>query len=251
MKGFECINTLIFRYSLSKKAFMMKKLIVLILLCFTCSIFGQAEQKKNPKTSIFKDFIPKGYVIFEKVYGDLNQDGVKDCVLIIKKTDKRKIVNDELRGKLDRNRRGIIILFKTNDSFQLACKNFDCFSSENEDGGVYYAPDLSVSIKKGKLFINYEHGRYGNWNYIFKYQFNEFELISYNEDYKSEFDSDEILFDEMHIDFINKKKLIKEVKGLDSQDNEIYKHIWKKIRVDSLIKLKDIKDMDELDMSKY
>lgn len=230
---------------------MMKKLIVLILLCFSCSIFGQAEQKKNPKTFIFKDFIPKGYVIFEKVYGDLNQDGIKDCVLIIKKKDKRKIVNDEYRGKLDRNRRGIIILFRTKDSFQLACKNYDCFSSENEDGGVYYAPDLSISIKKGKLLLHYDHGRYGAWDYILKNLDRDFVLISHKHYYKSEYESDTMIFDETNLDFLTKKKLIKKVKDLNNHGNEIYKKIRKDIKVDSLIKLKDIKDMDELDMSKY
>ena len=30
------------------------------------------------------DFIPKGYKLFEKISGDLNKDGLEDCVLIIR-----------------------------------------------------------------------------------------------------------------------------------------------------------------------
>ena len=30
------------------------------------------------------NFIPMGYKLFDKIYGDLNQDGTTDCVLIIK-----------------------------------------------------------------------------------------------------------------------------------------------------------------------
>ncbi|BAV07409.1 hypothetical protein FLA_3434 [Filimonas lacunae] len=60
-------------------------------------------QKKNPA-----DFVPKGYVFFEKVTGDLDKDSLEDCVLIIKGTDKSRFVNDEYRGKLDRNRRGVM-----------------------------------------------------------------------------------------------------------------------------------------------
>ena len=30
------------------------------------------------------DFLPEGYVVYEKIYGDLNNDGLDDCVVIIK-----------------------------------------------------------------------------------------------------------------------------------------------------------------------
>ena len=56
----------------------------------------------------------------------------------------------------------------------------NCFSSDNEDGGVYFAPELTVEIKKGNLLINYDHGRYGSWKYTFRYQKNNFELIGYD-----------------------------------------------------------------------
>ena len=51
--------------------------------------------------------------------GDLNKEGIEDCVLIIKGTDKIKNVKDEFRGELDRYRRGIIFLFKINDHYEL------------------------------------------------------------------------------------------------------------------------------------
>ena len=82
----------------------------------------------------------------------LNKDGLEDCALIIKGPDKSKIVKDESRGELDRNRRGIIVLLQKNEGYELAVKNYDCFSSENEDGGVYFAPDLGVEITKRKTF---------------------------------------------------------------------------------------------------
>ena len=42
-------------------------------------------------------FVPKGFTLFEKVHGDLNKDGVADSVLILKGTDKSKIITDEYR----------------------------------------------------------------------------------------------------------------------------------------------------------
>ena len=88
------------------------------------------------------DFIPKGYKLFEKISGDLNKDGLEDCVLIIKATRKDGFVKNSFDKVVDRNRRGIIILFTEKDGYKLASKNYNCFSSENEEGGVYYAPEL-------------------------------------------------------------------------------------------------------------
>ena len=100
----------------------MKKILTLLITTLTTMVFGQVEQKQNPT-----DFLPEGFVVFEKINGDLNKDGVEDCVLIIKGTDRNKIITDEYRGQLDRNRRGIIVLFKKNDYYELAIKNYDCW----------------------------------------------------------------------------------------------------------------------------
>ena len=54
---------------------------------------------------------------------------------------------------VDRNRRGIIILFTEKDGYKLASKNYNCFSSENEDGGNYFSPELWVEERKGNLLF--------------------------------------------------------------------------------------------------
>ncbi len=221
----------------------MKTLFTFLISTIITTVFGQVEQNKNPT-----DFLPKGYVVFEKINGDLNKDGMADCILIIKGTDKSKVVTDEYRGQLDRNRRGIIILLNRNDHYELAAKNYDCFSSENEDGGVYYPPELSIEIKKGNLYINYAHGRYGYWGYTFRLQNSDFELIGYDE-------SDNhgpVINSVTSINFSTKKKLVK-VNTNENADSgeEVFKTTTKKINIATLIKLSEIKDFDELDMSKY
>lgn len=123
----------------------MKK-ITLILSFFLLTGLGCIAQDKEPS-----DFIPKGYVEHEKYLGDLNDDGQKDCVLIIKKTDPTGIVTNRFDEEVDRNRRGIVVLFKNEKGYELIDKNVQCFSSENEDGGVYYPPELSIKIDKEKL----------------------------------------------------------------------------------------------------
>ena len=102
--------------------------------------------KKDPK-----EFVPKGYTLFQQYKGDLNKDGKPDVVLMIKGTDKSKWVDDENRGRLDRNRRGLIILFKRKNGYEQILRNDTCFSSENEDGGIYDAPELELYIIKNTL----------------------------------------------------------------------------------------------------
>ena len=100
----------------------------------------EAEPAKTPK-----DFIPEGFVLFSETKGDLNKDGKEDLVLVIKATDKSRFVQDEYAGELDRNRRGIRILFQTDNGYELALANDTCFSSEQEDGGVYFPPELRAA----------------------------------------------------------------------------------------------------------
>ena len=196
------------------------------------------EKGKNPE-----DFLPKGYVVFEKVFGDLNKDGQEDCALIIKGTDKSKFVKDESRGELDRNRRGIIVLLKNNDGYELAVKNYECFSSENEDGGVYYSPELSFEITKGKLFVSYAHGRYGYWNYTFRFQNSDLELIGYDRSNNN----GPIVNNDVSINFLTSTMIRNENTNEEADSGEeVFKKTVTKIRKSELLKLSEIEDFDEL-----
>jgi hypothetical protein len=221
----------------------MKCFLTFLIATLAATAFGQAGQKEIPN-----DFLPKGYVIFEKIYGDLNKDTLDDCILIIKGTDTSKIITDEYRGKLDRNRRGIIILFNKKEHYKLAVKNYGCFSSENEDGGVYFPPDLSIEIKKGNLFIHYGHGRYGYWQYIFRHKNSDFELIGYDESS----DRGPVIESMTSINFLTQKKQEKVNTNEKAESGEeAFRETWKNIKVTKFIKLSEIKDFDELDMTVY
>lgn len=217
----------------------MKNVLIIIAILYTTILFGQTKQGKEPS-----DFLPEGYVIVERINGDLNKDRLVDCILIIKGTDKSKIIKDEYRGELERNRRGIIVLFNKKGHYELAVKNYDCFSSENEDGGVYFAPELSIEIKKGNLNILYGHGRYGSWSYTFRFQNYDFELTGYDlRDNRSP-----IVNKTVSINFLTKKKQTNENinQNAEVDGDEVYKETWEKIRVEKLLKLSEIKDFDDL-----
>ena len=212
------------------------------MIMLVSTVFGQVEQKQN-----LSDFLPKGYVIFEKINGDLNKDGLEDCVLVIKATNKSKIITDRYGKKIDRNRRGIIVLFSKKKHYELVMKNNDCFSSENEDGGGYFAPELSVEIKKGNLYAHYGHGRYGYWQYIFRCQNSDFELIGYDAS-----NGGAVIESETSINFLTKKKQEKVNTNKNAQGgDEVFKETWRNIKVNRKIKLSEIKDFDELDMDVF
>ncbi|MFN6038639.1 MAG: hypothetical protein ACK452_09230 [Bacteroidota bacterium] len=221
----------------------MKQLILFLPTFYSIMVFGQSVKKNNPN-----DFIPQGHKLFERVNGDLNKDGVEDCILIIKATDKSNIVTVEGQGEVDRNPRGIIILFNKNGKYELVLNNYNCFSSENEDGGVYFPPELSFSIKKGNLYISYGHGRYGFWKYTFRFKTTDFELIGYD----SSENNGPIVNSETSINFLSKKKQTK----VNTNDNavggdEVFKTTWKNITVSKLLKLSEISNFDSLDLSGY
>ena len=180
----------------------------------------------------------------------MNNDGLVDYIFIIKGTDKNQIITDQYSRKLDRNRRGIIVLLSKNDKYELAVRNYDCFSSENEDGGVYFPPELWLEIKNGNLCVHYGHGRYGYWEYTFRFQNSDFELIGYDQgDHRGPY-----IEQETSINFLTKKKLIRENTYQPKNEDdikEVFKETWSDITIESLLKLSEITDFDELDMSKY
>jgi hypothetical protein len=123
-------------------------------------------------------------------------------------------------------------------------ENRQCFESENEDGGVYFPPELWVEIKKGNLYIHYGHGRYGWWEYTFRYRNSDFELIGYD---------DEDFYSRMatSINF-PAKKMLKKVCLKNRGDDDCadccagYKETWKNdITFKAPIPLREIKEIDD------
>ena len=103
---------------------MKKKSNILLLLCIT--IIGCKAQ-----TNELHDFIPKGYIEFEKHFGDLNKDGQDDCVLIIKNIDENNIVINLIVNLLR------ITLFK--DHLKIAAKLWFYIKNKN-NFELYFIP---------------------------------------------------------------------------------------------------------------
>lgn len=193
------------------------------------------------------EFVPPGYVVVETIRGDLNKDHQEDEVLIIKAINKKNVIKHEYRGRLDRNRRGIIIALKKGARYELALENRACFSSENEDGGVYFPPDLNVTVEKGNLRLHYAHGRYGFWTYTFRHQNADFELIGYD----SSENHGPVVVRSVSINFSTQKMWIRDnVNPTSTQASTMnkFKETSKTLVFPQLIQLRSVSDFDQLDV---
>lgn len=207
----------------------------------TSNIESEKEEEGQQSAKIS---IPKGYIVFDSIRGDLNGDGQNDRVYIVKGTDPKNWEMNQFDEKVDRNRRGILVYVTNDNGLQLVTENLDCFSSENEDGGVYFPPELTVEIKKGKLFVNYGHGRYGYWSYNFRYQEGKMKLIGFD---RSE-NMGPIVHHSSSYNFLSGKKLEKENINFysDNPENEVFKETWSDLPKKQLISLSSIEDFDGL-----
>lgn len=230
---------------------MNKKCIALILACSSLSILPQttfaqaqptAEELKLRKDKVtYKAYIPAKYQLFETIEGDLNKDGLKDVVLIVKATDPKAFVQDEYRGQLDRNRRGVIVLLNQKGTYKPIVTNLSCFSSENEDGGVYFPPDLWFEIKNNLLSVYYSHGRYGYWRYLFRLEGNDLRLIGYDDSSNH----GPLIQSQTSINFLTGKKLIRENLSQDPEEDPRFKETWSKIKQPPIY-LSKVKDFNDL-----
>lgn len=223
----------------------MKKRTLILLLAIGTNAFGQVKPKTATSSAAL---IPAGYVVFQKIQGDLNKDNQIDDILIIKDTKKSNFEINRFGEKVDRNPRGIIIAFKNQDQYELVLENRNCFSSENEDGGVYFAPELNVEANKGNLLIHYGHGRYGYWSYIFRYQNADFELIGYD----SSQNRGPTVERSTSINLSTQKMRIRENLNPTAEGgDEKFKETWKKFTLPKPIKLREITGFDDFQIEKF
>jgi hypothetical protein len=207
------------------------------------SVFGQSVPSAAVSPTAF---VPAGYVVTGEIRGDLNRDGLEDRVLLVKATRKEAFFRHAQRGLLDRNRRGLVIVFGSHGRYALALANLACFSSENEDGGVYFAPELDVEIRKGALVVHYAHGRYGYWSYTFRYQNGDFELIGHD---RSE-NRGPVVQRSVSMNYLTRRMLIRENldPNVEEGGKERFRETWQAFAVPRRILLRTIGAFDDLSL---
>ena len=220
---------------------MKRKYFFFSFLLFIFCSFNLLAINFPQKASKVKDFIPKGWKSIVKKEGDLNNDNIKDIVLVIQKDDPDNAVPlfnayEDLIGIIDANQMIILVLFKDkNSQYNLVSKNekdfivsagkameemakIEMFISHNFDEDLSKA----ISIENNTLHIfTAVRNNYGDLNsseYVFKYKNNKFELVSlksFSEEIHSSYETKY----SFSLDFFSKKVKI-ETLVVDSKTNK-------------------------------
>jgi hypothetical protein len=137
----------------------MKSKYFLLLFCFNCWINLAFSQ--NQSISIF---VMPGYSILDTVSGDLDQDGTKDMLLLL-----RSNMEDSINDVAER--RSLLILLKKSDQqYYMAARNDEVVLCK-ECGGGWGDPYSIMVIIIG--FFSVEHYGGSNWRWTdivtFKY----------------------------------------------------------------------------------
>jgi hypothetical protein len=210
------------------------------------SSLQQGGSAKKPN-----DLVRSDNIIIEEFSGDLNRDGIADWVAITKQTKEELMtVKNQFDAEVDRNRRGIFIAFKDKEAYYHTVLAIpDCFSSEHEDGGVYFPPEMSVGIKSDSLIIHYWYGRYGRWEYVFRYRNGNFELTGYDQSTHR----GPVMESKVSINFLTKKQqtLTNINTDAETEEDEVFEETLQDIVMDKLLKLTDINDFDEFMVYEY
>ena len=213
-----------------------------VLFVFSCTSILNAQEKINPA-----NFSLENQTVTTVVTGDLNKDGIDDYVYLVKGMDPKYVVQSDLMGLVDRNRRGIVILLSNGGDYELGVQNIGCFSSELEEPSNYYQPELDFIIERSILKGHFAHGRYGYWRYLFRYEDGAFKLIGHFHSYGGA-----IVEKEVSINFSTRKKKVRVNINENAQGgDEKYQVEWSTFKLENLIKLSDIQDFDNLDFSQY
>jgi hypothetical protein len=134
----------------------MLKLLILIsaVLLIKQNSLGQFKN--------LKQIVPKDFTILDSASGELNRDGIRDLVLILK-NNFEKFNTDTTRPLLllQGNKSGLYKLMARNDSVVLCA---GC-------GGVFGDPYQGISIKNGYFSIEHYGGSGWRWTRIITFKF--------------------------------------------------------------------------------
>ncbi|GEA51165.1 hypothetical protein VIN01S_19690 [Vibrio inusitatus NBRC 102082] len=205
---------------------------------------------ENIKYEHISDVVPDKYKISRLIVGDLTSDGNDEVILLIKMTDPKFNVVNNYGETVDRNKRGLIILKDSGYDYSIISENLDCFESENEDGGIYAPPEMSIESKNGHLYVHYSQGRYGWDEFNFRYKGGFFYLIGY----ESAEGVNGIIQRKESMNFLTMRK---QTLTLDDKfdvfsdegvepETSLYDEKWETMSFSGLIKLRDISSLTSI-----
>ena len=122
---------------------------------------------KTYSQSTIQSFIPAGYSILDSASGDMNNDKIKDLILILKNN------NESIENNYDELIRPLLILHGTkNNKYTLFAKN-DSVVLCSRCGGAFGDPYEGMTIKNNYFSIEHYGGSNWRWTKIITFKYNE------------------------------------------------------------------------------
>ncbi len=193
-----------------------------------------------------EQFAPPGWRVESKVTGDLDGDGLKDVVLVLRQTDPRNIVDASGQGgpaKFDTNPRILAIAFPSLTpvgGYHLQLQNHTLIARVTEPtdqdpldpNGVQAG---GIAIEKGvlKITLGYFAGDMGHVTYAFRYKDGKFLLVGYD---SVNVDRGAGVITQVSIDYLT-RRMKKSIGRIDGDKDKV---VWKTLPAAPL------KTMDEI-----
>jgi len=162
----------------------MRHILTFILTFYFGVSYGQnfSYPSIKAKGQSVIEFVPKGWTILDRAYGDLNKDGIKDAAIVIQHRDSISLVNS-LEDTVWTQPRILLLLFKNaaNNKYTLI-EQSNSFILKH-DNSIMDDPYQGIAIDKGILKLDF-HLFYnmGSWystssTYKFRFDGKAFVLI--------------------------------------------------------------------------
>lgn len=225
----------------------MKLTFTFLIMILSGIIFAQTVPATGKSVN---DFVPKNWKIIKQVQGDLNKDRKEDVVLVIEENNPENIIKNEGLGssELNLNPRTLLIIFKTQNGYELKEMNKTFIPKENDEESPCLMDPLvegDIQINKGVLLLSLNYWlSCGSWStgtdtYTFRFQKNEFELIGFDT-FSFARNSGEI--HEVSVNFSTRKMSITTGGNMfEDADESEEKTEWKTFKLDKLQNLKTLK----------
>ena len=150
----------------------MRKLLFIILffLLVRQITFGQFHNLNN--------YIPAGFAILDSASGDINGDGIKDLIIILK--NKYENINSDTTRPL------LLLQGNSKRQYKLLARNDYVVLCEG-CGGIFGDPYQGITIKRGYFSIVHYGGSNWRWTRIitFKYNLNSKHFILHRDSLQS------------------------------------------------------------------
>lgn len=170
---------------------MIKSILTFMLAHAAWYCFAQGDTLKVGQTvASEKDLVPSGWKLLTKNKSDLNKDGLLDIVILIEDMSLKN--QKETNGTtLKTNERHLLVAFKRPDgSYKWAAKSTSIIPPKDDPKRPClldpFGENSGISTENGLIKIHLQHFySCGAWetydfDYIFRYQNQKFELIGYN-----------------------------------------------------------------------